>query len=393
MLSITCPTCSAQFEAGNEVLGQLVECGVCSEQFMIEPEAPEPLDPYLEAPPEPPPASPQHFEERELKHEQHSQIYYDEQRGVYVNHEGVPIDGYDATHESYATDADFLSQPVPVPDPLRSGSAYAEDNAQPYPHQTQPPAQPQAPTQTQPVEYHPPAQPQAPTPTQPVAYQPPAQPQAPTQTQPVEYHPPAQPQTPTQTQPLEYQPPAQPQAPVQTQPPSTPQTPANPLEGVLPEKRPKSELQSFSKTFDQHKVITASMPQQLGNEDYTLSDFEKSITPLPQWKKALDVIGWIFIVIGIIILTFGAMKAGFLIDTGHDKRFLLAGFISLISIVSFFLGCRTIKTAWWKMVIAVIVLFPLAFNLPIYVTPTKGGKPDIKTFKIGPLENPPRPLE
>jgi len=369
MLSITCPTCSAQFEAGNEVLGQLVECGVCAEQFMIEPEAPEPIEPYLEAPPEPPPASPQHFEERELEQEQHSQIYYDEQRGIYVNNEGVPIEGYDATHESYATDADFLSQPVPVPDPLRSGSAYAEDHAQ---HQ---------PPQTQPLDTQPPAQPQAPVQTQPVAYQPPAQPQAPVQTQPVAYQPPAQPQAPTQTQPLV------------TQPPSSPQTSAHPTEAVLPEKRSKSELQSFSKTFDQHKEVTANMPHQPVNEDYTLSDFEKSITPLPQWKKALDVIGWIFIVIGVIILTFGSMKAGFLIDTGHDKRFLLAGFISLISIVSFFLGCRTIKTAWWKMVISVIVLFPLAFHLPIYVTPTKGGEPDIKTFKIGPLENPPRPLE
>jgi len=126
------------------------------------------------------------------------------------------------------------------------------------------------------------------------------------------------------------------------------------------------------------------------NENYEYSAFEKSIMPMPGWKKGLVGVSLMAFGMGIVFLVLGSLQGGFLTNTGHDQRFLLAGFLALISAVCYMIGGA--RKASTVMISAVMVLafLILAFYLPIYVTPSKDPTKTVKTFSLGPLENEPK---
>jgi len=144
----------------------------------------------------------------------------------------------------------------------------------------------------------------------------------------------------------------------------------------------KTKTQEFAKTFNDIAVTTPN-----SSTDYTYTDFEKSLIPPPAWKQALDILSWVGVIIGALILILGSLKGGFLTDAGHDKRFIIAGFISLIGSVGFIVSAARRSNAIILSILITVVLFALAFYLPIYETPTKDGISDIVTYSIGPLKN------
>jgi len=176
--------------------------------------------------------------------------------------------------------------------------------------------------------------------------------------------------------------PAQPireQAPLPAQPAEHKSAPADP---ISPAKNKKGAAQEFGKTFKDVSPNTASPPV-----DYSYTEFEKSLIPQAAWKQAVDILSWVGVIIGALILILGSLKGGFLTDAGHDKRFLIAGFISLLGTAGFIASSVKRSKAIIISALSVIVLFALAFYLPIFTTPTKNGESNITTYSIGPLKN------
>ena len=126
------------------------------------------------------------------------------------------------------------------------------------------------------------------------------------------------------------------------------------------------------------------------NEKYEYTAFEKSLLPAPGWKKAIGILSWIIFALGALILIFGSLKNGFLTNTGHDQRFIIAGFISFVGTLCFFFGAKRRSSGLSISAILTITLLVLAFYLPIYATPARGAVEDVKTYSIGPLKNPPK---
>ena len=144
----------------------------------------------------------------------------------------------------------------------------------------------------------------------------------------------------------------------------------------------KGKLVNFNKSFGE---IDTNIETPKIN--YEPTPFEKSLVPHTGWKVALDILSWVAFLIAILILVTGSLRNGFLTDAGHDKRFIIAGFFSMIAGIGFILSSVKRTSGILLCVLTVITLFSLAFFLPIYVTPVKGALYDTKTYSIGPLKN------
>ncbi len=155
-----------------------------------------------------------------------------------------------------------------------------------------------------------------------------------------------------------------------------------PADPISPAKNKKGAPQEFAKTFQDVSPNTGSPPV-----DYSYTDFEKSLIPQAAWKQAVDILSWVVVIIGALILILGSLKGGFLTDAGHDKRFIIAGFFALLGTAGFIVSSVKRSKAIIISALSVITLFALAFYLPIFTTPTKNGESNITTYSIGPLKN------
>ncbi len=124
--------------------------------------------------------------------------------------------------------------------------------------------------------------------------------------------------------------------------------------------------------------------------NYELTDFEKKVLGRESWKEVVEILAWSALAIGGLILIMGSLPKGFLLDAGHDKRFLIALFMAAVSGASFIVTLEDRAKAIFLAVAGAVVLLNLAFWLPIYVTPAKNGAETVKTFSLGPIKNEPR---
>ena len=137
------------------------------------------------------------------------------------------------------------------------------------------------------------------------------------------------------------------------------------LHSPAPGERNKSGLDVFNKTFE--SVGGSNQIQKSKQYKYVAHD---DFMPPPIWKKATLWLGIVLLTFGVLALIMGSLKNGFLTDADLDKRFIIAGFVTIVTAVCFLLSDKHLKNALLKVTLSALLLCSLAYFLPRHETLT-----------------------
>ena len=132
-----------------------------------------------------------------------------------------------------------------------------------------------------------------------------------------------------------------------------------------------NDLSTFSKTFEK---VGADNTTETVHDKHLSKLRQNDFMPDPLWKKAVIILGLALLGSGIVLLVLGSLKNGFLTDVSYNKRFIIAGFIALVTSICFLLGSKFFKNALPLCLLSIITLGALAYLLPKYELPTRVGE-------------------